>query len=97
MKSGEKLQRNLSSEKDQPNCVYLLHSSVSGMQISSSNTWRIFVKDTVQGLVRLFQYNRYDFLSMPIFGWVRTVLARAHALKNVSVETPEVQTSRFGS
>jgi hypothetical protein len=51
------------------------------------------LKDTVQGLVWLFRYNRYGFLSRPR----RTALAPAHALKNVSVETPEVQTSRFGS
>jgi hypothetical protein len=51
------------------------------------------LKDTVQGL-----YNRYGFLSRPVLGGVRrTALAPAHALKNVSVKKPEVQTSRFGS
>lgn len=51
------------------------------------------LKDTVQGL-----YNRLGFLSRPILGGVRrTALAPAHALKNVSVEKPEVQTTRFGS
>jgi len=48
MNSGEKLQTNLLSEKDQPNWLYLLHSVVSVIQISSNKIWRIFVKDTVR-------------------------------------------------
>jgi len=56
------------------------------------------LKNTIQGLVGLFRYNRYGFLSMLILGGVRrTALIPAHAMKNVSVETPEVQTNRFGS
>jgi len=49
------------------------------------------LKDTVQGLVWLFRYNRYGFLSMPILGGVRRT-----ALKNASGESPRFRRVDLG-